>query len=387
MRITTNVIRTLVGLLFIISGLVKANDPSGLGYKMEEFFEVWNSSLTNGHFFLNSLLINLFSFLHEHALVLSIAMIVLEIMAGLALLLGWSKRFVLNLLLVLIIFFTFLTGYAYASGKFKNCGCFGDCLPISPLTSFLKDLLLLVLIIWLIIYKRYIQPVGNSFLRMAVMVLGLIVCLVFQWYVLNYLPVKDCLPFKKGNNITEQMKIPAGAVPDSFAIRFLYEKSGKQYEFSPTDLPADLGTYKFISRTDKLIRKGNAEPPIKAFSLISVSNEDETQGLLNDPNYAIWYFINPDVKSLAQWKRNESLIQKASQKGIPVYIITSDADNIQKNITGFPIYKIDVTAFRTAARTNPCILLMKGGTIMGKWSSHSYAVATNAIDHLPNQNG
>src|SRR6476646_4699033 len=151
-----NTARLLVGILFIFSGLVKANDPLGLSYKMQEFFELWSSELTTGHFFLKGGLIGFFDFLHQQSLSLSIFMITLEIIAGVALLLGWKKNFILWLLLTLIVFFTFLTGYAYLSGKFTNCGCFGDCLPITPLTSFLKDVILLILIIVLLSGVKYI---------------------------------------------------------------------------------------------------------------------------------------------------------------------------------------------------------------------------------------
>ena len=142
MKLVINITRFIVGLLFIFSGLVKANDPLGLSYKMQEFFEIWNQGLAKGSSFFNNTLVNFFEYLHGHSLALSILMIVFEIIAGLAVLLGWKMKFFSWMLLLLIIFFTFLTGYAYYSGKFTNCGCFGDCIPISPATSFTKDLIL-----------------------------------------------------------------------------------------------------------------------------------------------------------------------------------------------------------------------------------------------------
>src|SRR6476620_5304110 len=113
MRIPVRIIQIFVGVLFIISGLVKANDPVGLSYKMQEFFELWGEGFSRGSFMHNTL-----DFFHNTTLALSIAMITLEILAGLALLIGWQKKFILWLLLALIIFFTFLTGYAYLSGRF-----------------------------------------------------------------------------------------------------------------------------------------------------------------------------------------------------------------------------------------------------------------------------
>ncbi len=116
MKILVNISRIIVGVLFIFSGLVKANDPSGLSYKMQEFFEVWGQY---------SWLHGLMQWLNDYALIFSIIMITLEIIVGVALLLGWGKRFISWLLLLLMIFFTFLTGYAVLSGKIRTCGCFG----------------------------------------------------------------------------------------------------------------------------------------------------------------------------------------------------------------------------------------------------------------------
>src|SRR5215216_1933875 len=99
MKTLVTIVRTIVAVLFIVSGLVKANDPLGLSYKMQEFFEIWNTGLASSSSFLKSPLIALFDFLHQHSLALSVIMIALEIIAGVALLLGWIKRFVLNLLL------------------------------------------------------------------------------------------------------------------------------------------------------------------------------------------------------------------------------------------------------------------------------------------------
>lgn len=109
MRISIKVVQAFVAILFIVSGLVKANDPIGLSYKMQEFFELWNEGFAQG-----SAIRNVLNFFHDVSLTLSVAMITLEVLAGVALLIGWKKRFILWLLLALIIFFTFLTGYAYS---------------------------------------------------------------------------------------------------------------------------------------------------------------------------------------------------------------------------------------------------------------------------------
>ena len=391
MKLAVNSSRIFVGILFILSGLVKANDPLSLGYKMQEFFEIWNQGLGKSSFFLNNTLINIFIFFHEHSLALAVVMIAFEIIAGAALLFGWRMRLFSWLLLLLIIFFTFLTGYAFLSGKFRNCGCFGDCLPISPQTSFLKDLLLLILIGFLFMYRKKIQPIFSARTTTLCMLGVTILSFGFQWYTLSYLPIADCLPFKKGNNIREQMKMPEGAVPDSFAIRFVYEKAGKKYEFSATELPADLGTYKFVSRVDKLIRKGNAEPPIKGFALSGITNEDSTQIVLQQP-YVLLLFCENFSQPISTWEKGFSkLYADAKAKNILAYLITTQPADAQKALSKtlfseIPVLKCDYTAIRTAARTNPCLFLLKEGTIVNKWSYKCIGAAASSLKKIPAQN-
>lgn len=357
MKIAIRIIQVIVGVLFIISGLVKANDPLGLAYKMEEYFDLWTTDFGAA---------GLFSALREQALPLSVFMITLEIAAGVALLLAWKKKFILWLLLLLIIFFTFLTGYAYLSGKFTNCGCFGDCLPITPLTSFTKDIILLVLILFLLLGQRYMNPVGTEKSRAAILVASIVLSLGLQWYVLRHMPLADCLPFKKGNNINQQMLPPPGSVPDSIAIRYIYEKNGKQFEFAPESLPADFTTYKFIDRIDKVVRKGNAEPPIKGFVLKGVAGVDSAQAILQQPKAVLIFCMNLE--------KNSSWLDKLAKTKFAVtpYIITSSTlENAigalkSKGITSIPVFTCDYTIVKTAARTNPTIYYLEQGTVAEK---------------------
>jgi len=394
MRYVLTIIRFVVGILFIFSGLVKANDPLGLSYKMKEFFEKWNESLEHGSFFLKTFFINLFQFLHDHSLSLSVFMIAFEIIAGVALLLGWRMKVFSWLLLLLIIFFTFLTGYAYLSRnpdgslKFTNCGCFGDCLPITPGTSFLKDIALTVLISFLFVYRKRIVPYFSGKTNFALMLAATVISFGLQWYVLTYLPLVDCLPFKIGNNIPSKMKPPPGARQDSFSIRYIYEKEGKQYEFSPNDLPPDLSSYTFKDRIDKLLRKGNAEPPIKGFSLRTVSGVDSTDVVLSQ-SFCLLLFCENFSTPVKDWQKDfERLRQSAAEKNIPIYIVTASVNEAKSalgntSMNDIQLFECDFTAVRTAARTNPCLYLLKRGTVVKKWS---YRRIKNALNYLPETN-
>jgi uncharacterized membrane protein YphA (DoxX/SURF4 family) len=373
MKLLLNISRIIVGLLFIFSGLVKANDPHGLSYKMQEFFELWGMSQFDSLTLMFSVLMNAF-----------------EIIAGFALLLGCRIKLFSWLLLLLILFFTFLTGYTYVTGKPTNCGCFGDCIPITSKTSFLKDVILTVLIGFIFWQRNKIRPLFSKKLSVILMTLVSVISFGIQWYALTYLPLVDCLPYKKGNNIAEKMKIPAGALPDSFAIRFVYEKAGKQFEFAPADLPADLDSYNYVSRTDKLIRKGNAEPPIRGFSLTGITDQDSTAIVLSQP-YAVILFCEDFTTPFSAWKDEFAKVYAAAKtKNIPVYAVTSRREEAISNFAAtpfasIPVFVCDYTAIRTAARTNPCVYLLKEGTVADKQGYKRMDKILVRIETLPEQ--
>ncbi|MEI9912448.1 MAG: BT_3928 family protein [Bacteroidota bacterium] len=373
MKAAIIITRIIVGVLFIFSGLIKANDPLGLSYKMQEFFELWGMEHFNSWTLLSSILMNAF-----------------EIIAGFALLLGWRIKLFSWLLLLLIVFFTFLTGYTYITGKPTNCGCFGDCIPISSQTSFLKDVVLTILIGFLFWHRNRIKPLFSNMVGTLSMLLITILSFGIQWYSLNYLPVVDCLPFKKENNIPEKMRIPPGAVPDSFAIVFIYEKGGKEFEFAPAELPEDLGTYNFVKRSDKLVRKGNAEPAIKGFALSGITDQDSTQTVLSQP-YSILLFCEDFSIPVSAWKNDfEKIYTAAKAKNIPVFAITTQLTEAQKNFAStpfkdIPVLKCDYTAIRTAARANPTVYLLNAGTVIDKQGYKRMDKIVKGMDAIPVQ--
>src|SRR5665647_658116 len=363
MKLLVNIARVLVGVLFIFSGLVKANDPLGLSYKMQEFFEVWaqNPSLTAT-----------MRHLSDYALPFSIIMITLEIMVGVGILLGTWKKFFSWLLLLLIIFFGFLTGYAVLSGKISTCGCFGDCIPLTSLQSFIKDLILGVLILIIFFGRKYITPVLTTAINFFILLLSCVLVLVFQWYVMRHLPVVDCLSYKKGNNILELRKMPADAIPDKKDYKFIYQKNGEKQEFTIKDLPDS--SWEFVSRQDFIVQKGkDNEPPVKDFYLTSLSGTDSTQAILAEDAEYYLFFVKDISAGTDKWLSNfTSLYEMAKNKNRAIYIVSPEAQQAdeffnQRNNYGIPVFNLDATAFKTAARTYPELYLMKGPVIENKW--------------------
>jgi uncharacterized membrane protein YphA (DoxX/SURF4 family) len=371
MKVLINISRVVVGVLFIFSGLIKANDPLGLSYKMQEFFEVWNLESLN-----------------SYTLSFSVIMIAFEIIAGVALLIGWRMKLFSWLLLLLILFFTFLTGYALFSGKIRECGCFGDCIPLQANQSFIKDLILLVLILLIFPYRKKIRPVLRPRNAFIVLLITVALSFTFQWYVLKHLPLVDCLPYKVGNNIPEKMKVPAGSIPDSTVIEFTYEKNGKQSSFTAENFPADFDdSYKFVKREDKVVRRGNAVPAIRDFSLQTLSGNDTTLSLLSEPGNRLFLFVKDGYRS-GEWMTNvETITNKAMEKGIKIFMVTNLEIGGERN-DFFPKLlplRTDGTAIKTAARYNPTLFLINNGTIAGKWSAVDLDQAIKKISSLPKQ--
>ncbi|MCB0699987.1 MAG: DoxX family protein [Chitinophagaceae bacterium] len=300
-------IRIIVGVLFIFSGLVKANDPLGLSYKMDEFFEVWNMH-----------------WMMPYSLAMSVLMIAFEIVAGIAVLIGYAYRLFSYLLLLLITFFTFLTAYVLFSGKIKECGCFGDCIKISNEETFWKDVILLVLAVVLVIYRNKIKPVFKGYSGTVIMITTAVFAFGMQWWALEHLPFHDCLPYKIGVDINVDSKIPPGAKPDRYESVMIYEKDGVQKEFTMQNYPWQDTTWVFVDRTDKLVEKGNAEPKIKDFVLSDFDGNDLTETVLTMPGYTfLWFVKDPAEARTDKMDELKALLDVCNRNNIPFYMLSS----------------------------------------------------------------
>lgn len=355
-------LRIVVGALFIFSGLVKAIDPYGLSYKMDEFFEVWE-----------------WYWMMPYSLPLAILMIAFEIIAGAALLLGYAYRLFSFLLLGLIIFFTFLTSYVLFSGKIKECGCFGDCIPLTPIQTFTKDVVLLIMGLVLVIFRNRISPVFGKTVNNALMAIVVVFSFGIQWYAWKHLPIVDCLPYKEGVNIIEDRKMPPGATPDVYESVMIYEKDGVQKEFNMENYPWQDSTWVFVDRKDKLIQKGNAEPKIRDFVLTDYDGNEYTDQILGTPGYTfLWFVRSTDDAHTDNMDDLITLIEASRRNNVPFYILCSDNSEkafafIDKwGLNGAEVLVLDRTVSKTAMRTNPGLMLLKDGVITGKWSYADY---------------
>jgi hypothetical protein len=264
------------------------------------------------------------------------------------------------------------------SGKIHACGCFGDCVPLTPIQTFSKDIALLVMIVLLLLNVKKLQPYVAKQNALSLVLVALSSVGWLQWHALKSLPPIDCLPYARGKNILEGMKPPADAKPAITKMVFKYKKDGKLVEFQdsvPTIVTED-STYEYVDRVDKVIQEGSGLPKIVDFSLVTMNGNDTTIALLQNGGKYVMLFVK-DFSTLEKWQKDfEKVKEIAKQKNIPLYLVTADAEKAAAIFTDVVILKCDATVIKTAARVNPSYLFMDGALILDK-ASYTH---TNKID-------
>lgn len=359
MKIIAQISRFLTGILFIISGFIKANDPLGFSYKLDEYFEVFH-----------------LSWLSHVSLILAIVICAFEIGLGVALLLGAKMKFTAWSLLLMIIFFLFLTFYSWWFDVVKDCGCFGDALHLKPFESFMKDVVLLILISFIFIKRNEIKPLLGDKLSTFLAYLGFAASFLFSLYCYRHLPVIDFRPYAIGKNIPEGMQLPPDAVKDSVAMVFIYRKDGKEHELSMEDIKTVDSTYTFVDRKDKVIREGD-KPAIHDFSIRAEDGTDITEDILT-MDYAFLLIaydisnsnrgVQPDVNDFAL---------RSQKAGVEFIGLTSSSPKEvdafrHENNSAFDYYYCDATTLKTIVRSNPGLVLLHKGTVIAKWPYRNF---------------
>jgi uncharacterized membrane protein YphA (DoxX/SURF4 family) len=355
-NIITQFSRIFVGILFIISGFIKLNDPVGLSYKLTEYF---GESVFN------------LPFLIPYTLILALILVILEVVLGVFLLIGYKSKCTIWSLFLLIVFFTFLTFYSAYNNVVKDCGCFGDALKLKPWESFGKDVVLLFFIIILLVNIRLVKPLFANRLQSILAFLSIALCGLMGYWVLNHLPLKDFRPYKVGTNIHTAMRIPDNAEKSVIEMVFIYKVKGVVTEFTEADvmagkIPADAV---FVDRKDKVIKEGYV-PPIHDFNM-ELNGSDYKSELLLEPKLLVFTSYDLDKADTDGLAKLEKINQLAKSKGYKVVGLTaSDAEKI-KNIKKqfgqtFDYYFCDATTVKTIERANPSLIIIENGTIKQK---------------------
>ncbi|CAM3618925.1 BT_3928 family protein [Sphingobacterium prati] len=372
--------RIFTGLLFIFSGFIKANDPTGFGYKLQEYFEVFHLTTFN-----------------EYATAIAVVICGFEILLGALLLFGVYANLVAWGLLLLILFFTFLTFYSAFFEVVTSCGCFGDAIPLTPWQSFSKDLVLLALILIIFFNRKQIRSIikgsGNQF---VVTLVTAIVSLGIGIYTVNYLPFIDFLPYKIGNNLPSLMVLPEGKQGDVFEQLYTMKnkKTGETKKVNDKVYMADKlwedESWEIIGEPEsKLIKKGY-DIPIPDLLITDADGTDHTQEIIANPYYNI-IIVAKDLSSTninAIQKINQTVTQMTKDyNGLRVVLLTASASKDAQYLSDkmqliAEIYYADLIPLKSMVRANPGVILLKGGNVMGKWHYNNFPDAKTIEDNF-----
>lgn len=353
MKILVGVSRIFVGILFIISGFIKLNDPVGFSFKLKDYFapEVLN-----------------LDFLVPYALLIAIFVVIYEVLLGVMIIIGYAKKFTLWSLLLMIVFFTFLTFYSAVTGKVTDCGCFGDAMKLTPWESFWKDVVLLILILILFFGKKHIQPFFTASVRRYSVLATFIASMVFCYYVLQHLPWIDFRAYKIGANIAEGMTVPEGAPEAIYEYTWKFDEGGTIKEYVTNgDYPDSPGEY--VGYETKLIQEGY-EPPVHDFT-IEKDGEDQASKWLSEPNLIVVVAYSMGNTEKAGYANIREVTNQAVKNGYKVIGLSAssreETNTIKESFElNFDFYFCDETTLKTIVRSNPGILELQEGTITQK---------------------
>jgi uncharacterized membrane protein YphA (DoxX/SURF4 family)/peroxiredoxin len=353
MKFIINLVRHLVGILFVFSGFVKLIDPLGFSYKLKEYFSEAVLDIP---------------FLQPYTLLLSIFVVIFEILVGIALIIGFKIKFTRWLLLLMILFFTFLTFYSAYFNKVTDCGCFGDAISLTPWQSFTKDIILLVLILIIFLNPKKIKPFTSVSSHKWILSVSLILCLYITYDALTHLPMIDFRPYHIGANIKEGMKIPEDAPQAVYKYKWQFNIDGQKKTITTNGQYPDVNG-EFIEVNTELIKPGY-QPPIHDFSL-NKKGEDYTDEYLNADRVMLICAYNLDLSNKTPWRKIGQMAENAKEKGYKVAAITASSEARQNQLKenynlDFPFYFTDETAIKTIIRSNPGVLIIADAVITQK---------------------
>jgi len=365
MKIIKDFARYAVGALFIFSGIIKVNDPVGTQIKLTEYFEVFASDITP-----------FFEWFVPAALFLSVFLSVLEVVLGVALIIGYRMKITAWILLAMIVFFTFLTFYSAYFNKVTDCGCFGDAIKLTPWESFYKDIILLVLTGFIFWQKNNYTPIFKDRFKGyfgEIKVIGVTVFMTaIAIYAINHLPFIDFRTYKVGNYLPALMQ-------DSEPLKYIYtmEKDGETFEFET--YPSE-GGYTYVDA--RLI---NPEAAAKITDLnVWEGDNDYTEELLTGNKLII---IVHQVEKASAKKMDRIRNLTFQNPNFETRILTSSGYETfevfrHKYQLGAPYYFADATVLKTMVRSNPGILLLSDGKILAKWHYNDTPLTDDVVEIL-----
>ena len=359
--ILAGISRSLLGVVFIFSGAVKAIDPLGTVYKIEDYLKAFGGFFTD---------------LLPMAEVAAWGLIVLELLLGVCMLLNVRTQWTAWIALLFYCVMTPLTLYIALTNPVSDCGCFGDAVVLTNWQTFWKNVVLILLSILLVAWRKSVHQLWSNWMELLLAALTVAITLVFMAWTKHHLPVKDFRPYKIGNHLPTLMEYPEDAEPDVYEYAFVYEKDGVEQTFTLDNYPKGDSTWTFVRQESKLIKKGY-EPPIHDFEILNAYGEDLTWDVLEseDPVTLIIMYDLTKADKKQMDKVMRLLGDEAKGERLEAgYILTgSGTDEIMAFSLEYPtlsecICTCDPVTLKTIVRANPGVIVLQNGVVIDKYN-------------------
>ena len=371
----TNICRFVLAAVFIFSGFIKANDPSGTIYKVQDYFEAWG-------------LIDIAQGFLPY--VIALVMGCLEFVIGSYLLFGIRRRVAPVLSLTLMSFMTPLTLWLAIDNPISDCGCFGDALVLTNWETFYKNIFLLIASISIYKWNQQIYKFVSNQMDWLIGLYSTVFIILFSVYSLNHLPTFDFRPYHLGANIRQKMEIPEGEKSPVYETILIYEKDGEKKEFTVDNFPED-STWTFVD-SKTILKEEGFIPEISDFTLISQDDGlDLTEEVLTE-DY-VFLLVSPWLEKADDSGMDliNELYDYSLDYGYRFLCVTSSSDDAiasWQDYTGaeYPFATLDEITLKTMVRSNPGLMLLKNGVVIGKWCVSALPdeyQLTDSLDKLP----
>ena len=374
MKVWVNICRFVLAVVFIFSGFVKAIDPLGFFYKIQDYLTAFG-------------LISWFS--GYWPLLFAVLLAAVEFCTGMYLFLGIRRRISSSLALLLMLVMTPLTLYLAIANPVSDCGCFGDAIVLTNWQTFGKNVVLLIAAVTVVWKWREVVRFISLKLEWILSLYTILFVFALAFYCLRNLPLFDFRPYKIGTNIKAGMEIPEGAKLSVLETMFVMEKDGKRQEFTLDNYPDSTWT---LVETRTVVKEKGYEPPIHDFSMLSIdSGTDITDSVLTDPGYTFLLVVHRVEEADDSYiDLINEIYDYSVEHGYGFYALTSSPEEeiaLWCDRTGaeYPFCQMDDITLKTIIRSNPGLLLLKGGTILNKWSDSQLPdeyVLTDSLDRL-----
>ena len=356
-RICVAVCRLVLAGVFVFSGFVKTIDPLGTHYKVLEYVEALG--LTN---ILPQFVFSMSSFVLG----------VVEFCLGIYLFFGIRRIVAPYLMMLIMCFMTPLTLWIALYNPVSDCGCFGDAVTLSNWETFGKNVLLLMMSLVLLKWRKFITPWVTVRLDWLISIYGFVYIFIVGVYCYNYLPIFDFRPYRIGADIAQGMIVPEGMKPTTYESRFILQKNGEVKEFTLDNYPDS--TWTFVDSKTVVKEKGY-EPPIQDFSILRMEDgEDITETVLSDENYTFLLVAHQlGLSDDGSIDLINEVYDYSLEYGYGFYCLTSSPEEdieLWKENTGaeYPFCLVDNITLKTMIRSNPGLMLLKKGVVYQKWS-------------------